>query len=145
MSKPQFVYVIYIKAAPERIWDAITKPEMTAKYWMHENLSDDWQTGSRWTQVQAGGDRKVQLVGTVLESDYPKRLTLTWVNPKNEGIEDKTSRVTFDLEPIDWPGGPWTRVTMQHTELADKEMLDSITFGWPAVMSGMKTYLEVGW
>src|SRR5687768_3009058 len=106
---------------------------MTAKYWMHENLSDDWKAGSKWTQVQAGGDRKVQLVGTVLESDHPKRLTLTWVNPKDKGIEDKTSRVSFHLEPIDWPGGPWTRVTMLHTELADKEMLDSVTFGWPAV------------
>ena len=58
MSKPQFVYVIYIKAAPERIWDAITKPEMTAKYWMKENLSDDWKTGSRWRHVDAGGDRR---------------------------------------------------------------------------------------
>lgn len=145
MSKPQFVYVIYIKAAPERIWDAITKPEMTAKYWMKENLSDDWKTGSRWRHVDAGGDRKVHLVGTILESDHPKRLTLTWVNPKDEGSEEKTSRVSFHLEPIDWPGGPWTRVTVLHSELADKEMLDSITFGWPAVMSGMKTFLEVGW
>jgi uncharacterized protein YndB with AHSA1/START domain len=144
VNKPQFVYVIYINAARERIWEGLTRPEMTAKYWMHENLSD-WKQGSSWKHVKADSSKKVDLVGTVAESDYPTRLTLTWAKPEEEGNRDKTSRVTFELEAQDWPGGPWTRVRVLHTDLADKEMLDSISFGWPAVMSGLKTYLEVGW
>jgi uncharacterized protein YndB with AHSA1/START domain len=138
------VYVIYINAAAERIWDGLTNPEMTAKYWMHENVSD-WKQGSPWKQLKADPSKNVELAGTVVESDRPKRLTLTWAKPQDEGNSDKTSRVTFVLEPQDWPGGPWTRLTVLHTDLGDKEMLDSISFGWPAVMSGLKTYLEVGW
>ena len=47
MSKPQFVYVIYIKAAPEKVWNGLLDPAMTRLYWMHENVSD-WKPGSRW-------------------------------------------------------------------------------------------------
>ena len=45
MSKPQFVYVIYIKAAPEKVWNGLLDPAMTRLYWMHENVSD-WKPGS---------------------------------------------------------------------------------------------------
>ncbi len=144
MTKPQFVYVIYINASPEKIWDGLLNPEMTAKYWMHENVSD-WKPGSEWKHQRTDETRTVDIVGTVVESDPTKRLVVTWAQPKDAGAAEKTSRVTFELEPIDWPGGPWTRVRVIHSDLLDAEMLESISFGWPAVMSGLKTLLEVGW
>jgi uncharacterized protein YndB with AHSA1/START domain len=144
MDKAQFTYVIYIRATPERIWSGLLEPESTRQYWMHENISD-WKVGSPWTHRSTDAAGTVDIVGDVVENDSPRRLVLTWVPPKDAGSPVKTSRVSFDLEPVDWPGGPWTSVRLAHTELEpDSEMLHSISWGWPALMSGLKTLLETG-
>jgi uncharacterized protein YndB with AHSA1/START domain len=143
MSKPEFVYVIYIRASLEQVWAGLTEPEFTRKYWMGDNVSD-WQVGSRWEHKQGG--ENIVTVGEVVESDRPNRLVLTWVPPNDEGKPEKTSRVCFELNSQDdWPGGPWTQLSIAHTELEpDSDMLKSISWGWPALMSGLKTLLEGG-
>ena len=68
---------------------------------------------------------------------------MTWVPPKDAGNAAKTSRVAFELEPVDWPDGPWVCLRVAHTDLEpDSEMLESVSYGWPALMSGLKTLLE---
>lgn len=140
MAKPSFVYVTYINGTRERIWEYLTTPEFTRKYWMHDNVSD-WKVGSRWEHRRTGDAGKLDIVGEVLESDHPTRLALSWVQPEHEGNAAKTSRVVFELEEVDWPGGPWVRLQLSHTEM-DQEMADSVSFGWPALLSVMKTFLE---
>ena len=142
MTKPQFVYVIYIRATAEEIWGGLIDPEMTRQYWMHDNVSD-WKPGSPWTHTRNDAAGTVDIVGEVVESDRPRRLVVTWAQPKDAGNAEKTSRVTFELEPEDWPGGPWVRLSVAHTELEpDSEMFHSVSYGWPALMSGLKTLLE---
>ena len=142
MSKPQFVYVTYIWSTPEEIWRGLTEKEFTQLYWMHENVSD-WKVGSPWTHEQLNAERTVDIVGEVLESDPPRKLVLSWAQPKEAGKPGKTSRVSFELEPVDWPHGPWTQLRIAHTDLEPgSEMLESVSFGWPAVLSGLKTLLE---
>ncbi len=140
----QFAYVIYIRATPKAIWKGLLDPEMTRQYWMHDNVSD-WQPGSPWTHRRADAAGTVDIAGEVVESGPLRRLVLTWAPPKDAGNPAKTSRVAFELEPEDWPGGPWTRLRVSHTDLEpDSEMLHSISYGWPALMSGLKTLLETG-
>lgn len=142
MTRPQFVYVIYIQAAPEKVWRGLVDPEMTRRYWMHENVSD-WKPGSPWTHQRTDPSGTVDIVGEVIESDPPRRLLLTWAQPKDAGNAARTSRVAFDIEPVDWPGGPWVQLRVSHTDLEpDSEMFHSVSFGWPALMSGLKTLLE---
>jgi uncharacterized protein YndB with AHSA1/START domain len=33
MSKPKFVYVTFIRTTPEKLWSALTSPELTKQYW----------------------------------------------------------------------------------------------------------------
>ena len=33
MSKPEFVYVIYIQSPVKKVWDALKDPEMTKEFW----------------------------------------------------------------------------------------------------------------
>jgi uncharacterized protein YndB with AHSA1/START domain len=40
MNSVEFVYTIYIKSTPEKVWQAITAPEFTRQYWGNENVSD---------------------------------------------------------------------------------------------------------
>ena len=69
----EFVYTTYIKATPEKVWQAITNPEFARQYWTNQNISD-WKKGSEWKHTTADG-KEIKIVGKVLESDPPKRST----------------------------------------------------------------------
>ena len=142
MSKPSFVYVIYIHAEPEAVWKGLLEPEFTRHYWLHDNVSD-WQVGSKWEHKRLDEAGTVDIVGEVVEADQPRRLVLTWAEPADAGQPEKTSRLTFEIKPQDWPGGPWVRLRLTHSELEPgSKMLADITQGWPACLSGLKTTLE---
>jgi uncharacterized protein YndB with AHSA1/START domain len=140
MSKTDFVYVSYIAASPERIWDALIKSEFTRQYWGNDNISD-WKPGSKWEHRDSGGQRELRLVGRVVEFSPPRRLVLTWAAPADEANAAAHSRVTIELEPIE----EMVRLTVTHDQLAaDSDMLRGITAGWPRVLSSLKSMLETG-
>ena len=143
MSRSSFSYVIYIHATAEEVWNGLTKPEITRRYWFHENLSD-WEPGSGWIHRRTDDDGTVDIVGKVMESDPPNRLALSWALPESADQPEEVSLVSFEISPQDeWPYGPWVGLRIEHSELApDSEMLHSISFGWPAVLSGLKTVIE---
>ncbi|HEU5469408.1 MAG TPA: SRPBCC domain-containing protein, partial [Actinophytocola sp.] len=74
-----------------------------------------------------------------VESVPPARLVTTWSVPDREGV-DEPSRVTFDLEPH----GPIVRLTVTHENLFDASDQTEVSFGWPAVLSNLKTLIETG-
>jgi uncharacterized protein YndB with AHSA1/START domain len=138
MSKPEFVYVIYIQAAPEKIWQALIDPEMTKEFWGRHRNQSDWKIGSAWRHENYDDATDIAVSGTVVESDPPRRLVLTWARP-NATDEADISRVTFEIE--EYMGS--ARLTVTHTDLSP-EMLRNISGGWPAVLSSMKSLLETG-
>jgi len=140
MDKLQFVYVTYIATTPEKLWNALTIPDITARYWQHVNVSD-WQPGARWEHRDSGIEGAPLLVGRVLENSQPKRLILTWAFPHDAEHEEKQTQVTFEIEPIRGVA----RLTVTYDRLEpDSEMLRGITDGWPKVLSSLKSFLEVG-
>jgi len=139
-EKTSFVYVTYIRSTPEKVFEAITKPEIARRYWGHENVSD-WKPGSTWQHVRANAERAVQLVGKVVEVSPPTRLVITWANPAQADDPDSTSRVTFDVAPYD----EMVRLTVIHDELeVGSAMAKGIQQGWPIVLSSLKSLLETG-
>jgi len=141
MDKPKFVYVIYIGSTPEKIFNALIDPDITRQYWGNHHNASDWKPGSRWEHRDFDKPDLVDIVGKVIEADPPRRLVVTWVPPADEGNPVKTSRVTFNIEPF----MDVVRLTVTHDELEpDSEMFHSVSFGWPAVISGLKTLLETG-
>ncbi len=139
MTSTEFVYVTYIAAGRQQIWEALIRAEFTRKYWGHDNVSD-WKPGSVWEHREAGSGA-VKLVGSVVEFDPPRRLVLTWAAPADAARPATHSRVTFELEPID----DMVRLTVRHDRLAPgSEMQRSIEAGWPRVLSSLKSFLETG-
>jgi uncharacterized protein YndB with AHSA1/START domain len=129
-----------ISTSPEKLWNALTDSRMTAKYWQHNNVSD-WKPGSRWEHRSANREGALELVGKVLENRTLKRLVLTWASTADEGNDKKQTRVAFELEPI----GDVVRLTVTHDHLEPgSEMLQSITEGWPKVLSSLKSLMETG-
>jgi uncharacterized protein YndB with AHSA1/START domain len=135
-----FVYVTYVASTPEKIWDALVRPEVTRAYWRHENVSD-WKPGSPWRHVRDDAAKTVDVVGEVAESDRPRRLVLTWADPANAADKSRHSRAIFDIEPFEG----MTRLTVTHGDFAEgSDTRRRISNGWPRVLSSLKSYLETG-
>ncbi|MET0939859.1 MAG: SRPBCC family protein [Mesorhizobium sp.] len=135
-----FVYVTYIRSTPEKVFEAITKPELAKRYWGHENVSD-WNPGSKWEHIRDNEERTVDLVGKVVEVSPPTRLVISWANASQAADPAAHSRVTFDIEEYE----TMVRLTVTHDELeAGSGMEKGIRQGWPIVLSSLKSFLETG-
>ncbi|HWP20357.1 MAG TPA: SRPBCC family protein [Burkholderiaceae bacterium] len=139
-EKTSFVYVTYIRSTPEKVFEAIIKPEIARRYWGHENVSD-WKPGSTWEHVRADEQRTVELVGKVVEISPPARLVITWASASRAADPASYSRVSFDIVPYE----EMVRLTVTHDELeAGGSMAQGIQKGWPIVLSSLKSLLETG-
>jgi len=140
-ERTSFVYVTFISASPEKIFEAITSADVSSRYWGHSNVSD-WQPGSRWEHVRNDAAQTVELVGRVVESSPPTKLVISWVNRSQEAEPEAYSRVTFELVPYE---GDMTKLIVTHDDLIKGSgMEQGVTKGWPIVLSSLKSYLETG-
>lgn len=136
------LYQVFIKATPEQIWEAITNPEFTQKYFYGSRIESTFQVGAPYLGL--AGDRSQQLVdGEVLEADPPNRLSTTWralYDP--ETAAEPHSRVSWEIEAQD---GGYSKLTVVHDQLEESlKTAESVAGGWSFVLSGLKTYLETG-
>lgn len=140
-SKASFIYVIYINASPEKVWDALTNADITQQYWFNRRNESDWKPGSAWQHVRADGSAKVDCVGKVVESNPPHKLVVSWANPADASNPVNVSRVTYEIKTHQ----DATCLTVRHDELEQgSKMHEGISNGWPCVLSSLKTYLETG-
>jgi uncharacterized protein YndB with AHSA1/START domain len=133
------VFEIYIRTTPERLWEAITDPEVRSKYQFGVRVASDWKPGSgiELTHANAPGPLGE---GEVLEADPPRRLVHSMVALwSDEAKSEGTSRVTWEIEPV----GDSCRLTLTHDELREGAS-EEIYGGWPMILSGLKTWLETG-
>jgi uncharacterized protein YndB with AHSA1/START domain/DNA-binding transcriptional ArsR family regulator len=137
-DQPTFVYVTYIAATPERVWQALTDADLTAAYWGHRNESD-WQPGSTWRHVRTDGSGIADVVGTVVESVPPERLVLTFPG-SDEQRAGTPSTVTFTIDR----DRDVVRLTVQHRDLPTAADTAAVATGWPAVLANLKSLLETG-
>ncbi len=139
-EKISFVYVTYIRSTPEKVFAAITKPDIARRYWGHENVSD-WQPGSKWEHIRANDTRSVALVGKVIEVAPPSRLVISWANASQADDPASYSRVTFEIVEYE----DMVRLTVTHDDLiAGSGMATGVSNGWPVVLSSLKSLLETG-
>ncbi|MDQ8739292.1 SRPBCC family protein [Paenibacillus sp. LHD-38] len=144
MPNSTFVYVIYIDATPEKLWEALTDGSYTKKYWFGHEVQSDWAEGS----VVSFLDEKGTVVdqGKVITIEPYRYLSYTF-----SWLEDKTIRqtaplVTFELQPMD----SIVKLTLKHDHLLPADFRDEnegfygINNGWPAILSNLKSLLETG-
>jgi uncharacterized protein YndB with AHSA1/START domain/DNA-binding transcriptional ArsR family regulator len=135
-TPPTYVYVTYIRATPEQVWEALTDADLTAQYWGHSNVSD-WQPGSRWEHVRTDGSGVVDVAGEVIEASPPHRLVITFGGADEAG---RPSVVRFDIEPHH----DIVRLTVTHTDIPTESDYETAAAGWAAVVSNLKSLLETG-
>jgi len=134
------VYQLFIKATPEAIWEAITKPEFTTKYFHGARI--EVTPERRRTFSPDGSDDWGE--GAVTEFDPPRKLVHEWRSAYNEELAaEEPSRVTWEIEPQE---GDLALLTVVHDRLegAPKTAASVAGPGWMMVLSGLKTLLETG-
>lgn len=140
MSNSTFVYVTYIRTTPEKLWEALLKPEFTRQYFFGVRLESDWKTGSPWKMIDGKGTTTD--AGEILEVDPPRRLVLKWRNEfVPEMMVEGYGRCTFDIAKQD------DLVELKVTHEMDGEnskTIAGVSRGWPKILSGLKTLLETG-
>ncbi|HWC08740.1 MAG TPA: SRPBCC family protein [Solirubrobacterales bacterium] len=132
------VFEIYIKTTPERLWEAITDPEMRAKYSFGVGVESDWTPGSTY---KAGVPGVIEISsGENLEVDPPRLLVQSFKAHWSEGVEaEGTSRVTWEIEPV----GDSCCLRVTHDQLSE-DANSELFGGWPMILSGLKTLIETG-
>jgi len=141
--KPRHVNRIAIKANPEQIWNALTNPEQTSKYWYNGAIRVEFKAGCPYEIRNPQG--KLQAKGKFLVVDPPRRLEMTWqLLELAETAQEKPSRLTWEIEPHAEFAGV-TLVTVVHDEFEEAPNTSRVLEeGLPIVLSGMKTWLETG-
>jgi uncharacterized protein YndB with AHSA1/START domain len=150
------MYRVYIKASPEAIWEALTKPEWTVKYGYAPILQYDMRAGGSFRAhanegMKALGCPDVISEGEVIEADPPRKLVQTWrMTMTPELAAEALTRLTCEIEPVrggvckltvihDVTGAPkWASVLRGESESA------GAGGGWSEILSGLKTLLETG-
>jgi DNA-binding transcriptional ArsR family regulator/uncharacterized protein YndB with AHSA1/START domain len=153
MDGPQFVYTTYIRTTPERLWQALTDPAFTSRWWQ-TTFETDWKVGSTmiWNNhgVVIADPEQV-----VLESDPYRRLAYRWhtfTPALNERLHlddevfatlsgERRSRVAFELEPVE----DLVKLTVLHDDFEPGSVAPTmVQNGWPIFLSSLKSLLETG-
>jgi uncharacterized protein YndB with AHSA1/START domain len=138
MNKPEFVYTTYIETSAEKLWQALTDGDFTERYWFGHRVTSEWKAGSAYSFAKEGAP---SIEGKVLIFDPTKRLAYSWDSCSPEAKRERTSRVTFDLEPR----GKVVKLTVTHDELDEGGVtFRNISGGWPMVIASLKSLMETG-
>jgi len=153
MQKPEFVYTTYIHTTPERLWQALTDPAFTRRYW-GTTFETDWKVGSTMTW-EDHALRIADPAQVVLEFEPYRRLSYTWHTFTPEWAElhgfgddvlakvagERRSKVTFEIESL----GDVVKLTVVHDDFdPGSTVLELVSGGWPQLLSDLKTLLETG-
>lgn len=150
MDNPEFEYVIYIASTPDQVWKALTRGDVSQHYWGGRRIDSDWQVGAPVRLVKEDGG--LDWDGEVLAAERPRHLAFTF-NPANDEMPEREGE-SMELERHEQP----SRVTIEiqdyvrHSRLSllhdhfsrDSRVFQGISYGWPVVLSSLKTWLERG-
>jgi uncharacterized protein YndB with AHSA1/START domain/DNA-binding transcriptional ArsR family regulator len=154
VENPTFVYTTYIKTTPERLWQALTEPAFTRRYWFGLTFETDWRPGApmAWDHAGVVTEDPHQVV---VEAEPYRRLAFTWhgMTPElaakldlADGARDRLaaeprSTATFEIEPL----GDVVKLTVVHDGFGPESLMAGmVSRGWPRVLSNLKTLLETG-
>jgi uncharacterized protein YndB with AHSA1/START domain len=139
--KPKTLYVTFIAATPEKVWQALTVAEFTRKYFWDRAIELEPKSGGAF--VLRLPDGRVNVRGKVIDYDPPRKLTVTWrVEWPQEFGKLPECLVSYEIAPA----GAAVRLTMTESHSWDvpEAILSGGRIGWPAVLSSLKSLLETG-
>ena len=136
-EKTTHVYEIFIRTTPERLWQALTDGDLTARYYFNTRVENITSAGQDYRYT--GPDGNVMLSGRVIEADPPRKLVTTFVPSWAESAPETTT--SFEITPE----GEVCKLTLRHEGLVVGDALtEGVKDGWARILSSLKSLLEAG-
>ncbi len=138
MAITRHVFETYIRATPEKVFEALTEPAFTRQYFFGLAVNSGWEAGGAYHYDNDGP----AIEGTVEEIDAPRRLVMTFrILFDADASAEPPSRVTWEITSV----GDVVRVTCIHGDLAFSPVTWKTTAsGWSIVLAGLKSVVETG-
>ena len=141
-TKLQQVYVLYIRTTPDKLWDALVKPELTRQYFHGTEVRSDFKEGSQldYFTENESGETVSALTGKILEVIPGSKLVHTFSFPPSG---DTPSRTSYEIEPV--AGSAIVKLTVTHDGFeGETETYKGTSGGWPILLNSLKSLLETG-
>jgi uncharacterized protein YndB with AHSA1/START domain len=140
MTKSKFVYATYIRTTPEKLWQALLRPEFTRVYWFGVTMDCEWKKGASWKMVLPDG--KLADAGEIVEIEEPKRIVIRWQHELRPELKaEGYSQCTIEIEPLK----DLVKLTILHEiDRPESKLIEAVSGGWPKILSSLKSLLETG-
>jgi uncharacterized protein YndB with AHSA1/START domain len=140
MTKSKFVYATYIRTTPEKLWQALLRPEFTRLYWFGVTMECAWKKGAPWKMILPDG--KVADAGEIVEIEEPKRIVIRWQHELRPELKaEGYSQCTMQIEPLN----DLVKLTILHEiDRPESKLIEAVSGGWPKILSSLKSLLETG-
>ena len=129
-TKPSLVLKRRIKAAPEKVYEAWTRPEQMTRWW---GVTENPKPPIAETDLRVGGRFRVQfwdprdehhsVSGTYREVVPNRKLSFSWAW---QSTPERESLVTIDLNPVN----DGTMLTLTHEQFFSETARDDHGRGW---------------
>lgn len=93
-SMKTFTYYIFINTTPQKLWEALTSPELIRQYWNSFAIRSEWQVGASISLVKPDGTLNWE--GRILV--YDPYFLLSYIRPFSWSQLPKGNSFESDLE-----------------------------------------------
>lgn len=135
-TRPDFMMETFIRTTPEKLWEALTDPDMITRYhFASVAIHGRFAAGQSYEYKFADGN--VMLSGEIIIADRPKRLEMSFI-PGWMGPDAAKSRHVYEIEAV----GDLTKLLVLHYDLSESQ--HGVREGWAKIIASLKSYLETG-
>jgi uncharacterized protein YndB with AHSA1/START domain/DNA-binding transcriptional ArsR family regulator len=137
-TKPAFVLETFIRTTPEKLWEALTSPELSSRYYIAgAAIGGTFKPGGTYAYRTGGAEGPALLSGKILAADPPHRLEMTF-EPGWMGPAAKASRNVFEIKQV----AGSVKLTVLHFDLPPEQ--EGLKEGWAKIAASLKSLLETG-
>lgn len=131
---------VTINASPDRVWEALTKPELVKQYMMGSDVTSDWKVGSPLVYTGIYKDKPFKETGVIRKIERNKLLQATHFSTTS-GMEDKPENYHLVTWELNEQNGS-TVVTVSQDGISTEKGIEGSKANWDAVLKGLKQTVE---
>jgi uncharacterized protein YndB with AHSA1/START domain len=131
---------VTVHASRERVWAALTDPEIIRQYMFGSVVTSDWMPGSTITYAGEYEGKKYEDHGTILEVREPELLRSTHFSPLSgkPDVPENYHELTYTLTAQDDD----TTVRLTQDNNANATDAEHSAANWTQMLEGLKTVVE---
>jgi uncharacterized protein YndB with AHSA1/START domain len=140
MQKHTATTKVTIHATNDRVWEALTTPELIKQYMMGADVHTDWKVGGPLTYTGEYQGKKFEEKGTIKKLEPGKVLAATHFSSMSgkPDVPENYALVTWELEPK----GDETVLSVSQDNIESEKGVEQSKQNWSGVLKSLKKIVE---